>query len=123
MLRIHTKDGRTTHVDLKDENQARALLTRLKSAEYQDSIAGVSLVQRLNGTSVQYSLPRPEEFGTVFYHAEGAMPNPGTKFKGGEKIVCFVDDVRLTMLVHSEQHSVRISVKKMGRHKYNALAK
>lgn len=122
MLRIHTKDGRTTHVDLKDEEQARRLLLKFKSQQFQQTISGISLVQRHNGTSVQYTLPRPEDFGTVFYHAEDAPPNPNTKFKGGEKIVCFVDDVRLTLLVHNEQHSIRIAVKKMGKHTFNPLS-
>lgn len=122
MLRIHTKNGRTAHIDLKDEAQARAWLSQRKSETFQDSIAGVSLVQRYNGTTVQYSLPRPEDFDAVFYHAEYAPPNENTRFKGGERVVCFIGDVRLTMLVHNEQHSVRIALKRMGKHMYNPMA-
>lgn len=122
MLRIHTKDGLTTHVDLKNEEQAKEWLSRRKSHDFQTDIAGVSLVQRFNGTTVQYSLPRPEDFDQIFYHAEDVPPSISTRFKGGERVVCFVDDVRVTMLVHRKQHSVRIALKKMGKHTYNPMS-
>ncbi len=75
------------------------------------------------GKSAQFSLARPSGFDDVFCHVEYVAPNPSERSKGGQKIVCHLgdDNVRLTMFVHNEQPSVRVSLMKTGKQTYNPL--
>lgn len=146
MLKIHTSDGMTSHIDLSDEQQARDWLKRLRDQDFQRAITGATIIQKThgrfkcpkctstgrfqcpkcgrldneyNGQSVQYSLARPEGFQQIFYLAEGIEPDEQARIKGGEKITCFVDDIRVTVMVHRSQPSVRIALLKTGKQRYN----
>ena len=147
MFKIHTSDGLTVRVDLDNEEQAQEWLKRLKDPNFQDTITGISVVQRCGGkfrcptcgkaarltcttcglppqeiicgTGVQYSLSRPTGFGKANYLVERMEPNANGKIRGGEKVTCFVGDVRLTMMIHAAQPSTRISLLKIGEQRYN----
>lgn len=149
MLKIHTRDGATTNLDLKDENQAKEWLRRIKQTAFQESVTGITILQKCSGKfrcpqcnrsrrlvcsycgrredraccdkSIQYSLPRPDGFGQIFYHAEDILPEPMKHIRGGEKITCFVDDIRATLMVHREQPAARVSLLKTGKQRYNPL--
>jgi hypothetical protein len=150
VFKIHTKDGETIRVDLQDEDQARELLQRLKSNQFQEQITGIAILQKCTGRfkcptckrskklvcahcgrreplalcdkNVQYTLSRPEGFDQFYYHVEDMERDDLEGLKGAEKITCFVDDVRITMVVHREQPSTRIALLKTGRQRYNPLA-
>lgn len=150
MLKIHTSDGLTSRVDLADEAQAKEWLQRLRDPAFQQSITGATIVQKTagrykcpkcgkpgrfecsdcgrleqeyNGSAVQYSLARPEGFVQIFYWPEAILPNEESKVKGGEKVTCFVDDIRITVMVHRSQPSVRISLLKTGKQRYNPFTR
>lgn len=133
MLRVHTADGRTVSIDLRDEEQAQEFLRDLKDSDYQEQIRALTLLQyadakckRCDDTvrwkGLQHTVSRPEGFGRVFFHVEDVQPDPENRIKGGEKIICFADEVRITTMAHRENPAVRFSLKKMGRHRYNPLA-
>ncbi len=151
MLKIHTNDGKTHRVDLADEHQAREWLARLKRRDFQESITGISVIQDCQGrlrcpnckraghlfcrgcdtavpsesytrTGVQYSLSRPDGYGPAFYTAEHIEAAPDSKVRGGERINCFIGDSRVTMMVHKGQPSVRITLLKTGKQRYNPFS-
>ena len=133
MLKIHTADGQTHPVDLRDAQQARAWLERLARDDFQATIHGVSLVERhcvrskcaaCGETSgreigVQYSVTRPDGVRRVFVHAE-AVEEQG-RIKGGERVTLFVDDMRLTLMAHASQPASRVTIARVGKQTFNAL--
>lgn len=118
MLRIHSKDGSTSHLDLTDEAQAKAWLERLRDPSVQQKITGATLVGK-NATPIQCSLVRPEGFSQVFYWPE--LLEPDGSMKGGEKITCFADDVRVTIMLHRAQAALRVSILKTGKQRFNPV--
>ncbi len=135
MLKIHTRDGQTHRIDLKDADQAGEWLPRLARADFQKTITGLSLVERHASsgrcqacgqkcacdTGVQYSVSRPDAFREIFFHVEAIEANG--KVKGGERVTIFADDVRLVLMAHASQPSTRVSIAKVGKHRFNALAR
>ena len=118
MLKIHSKDGSTNNLDLADEEQAKLWLERLRNPEVQAKITGATLVGR-NASPVQCSLIRPEGFTQVFYWPE--LLEPDGAMKGGEKITCFADDVRITIMLHRAQPALRVSILKTGKQRFNPV--
>lgn len=141
MLKIHTKDGKTNLLDLKNIEQARDWLDKLKDPEFQKFITGMTLEQKCQsrfrcdnckspvlicsecgfvheqarcGSGAQYSLPRPNGFNRIFCQAEYIKPNKEKKIHGGEKIVCFCDDIQIGVMSHREQKAIRVSLAKPG---------
>ena len=132
MLKVHTSDGQTRCVDLRNDEQAQELLTKLKDPNFQAEIRGITVVQNISAKcskcdeqirwkGFQHTLSPPEGFGKVFFHVENLEPNLENKIKGGEKVVCFVDDVRVTLMAHKANPAVRFSLRKMGHQRYNPL--
>lgn len=148
MFKIHTCDGLTTRLDLDDEEQAAEWISRLKDANYQKKITGVSIVKKCQGkfrcptcgkkvqhvecynckqsldealcsTGTQYSLSRPEGSEAVFYLLENVKPDLDAKLRGGERLTCFSDGVKLSMMVHVCQSAARITLSKTGKQRYN----
>lgn len=131
MLRIHTADGKTLAVDLADERQAREWLPRLARADYQRSISGVTLVEEHSARAscpecgarcagllgVQYSVTRPQDFRQIAVDAE--LVEQSGRIRGGERLTVFADDVRMTIMAHAGQPSVRVLLSKFGRRKFN----
>jgi hypothetical protein len=114
VLWVHTVDGRTESIDLGDEEYARIWMERLRDPAFRDLISGLSVSH--NG--VTYSLPRPHNFRQVALTAE-AVPVEGRN-KGGERLLCYADEVRLAVMVHREQQAaVRISLSKPGRRRFD----
>jgi hypothetical protein len=74
------------------------------------------------GVGSQYSLPRPEGFSKVNYHIEQYSHTTGDGMKEGEKVICFADDVRATLVVHHSQPAIRVSILKIGKQRYNPFA-
>jgi hypothetical protein len=120
VIRVHTSDGLTTKLDLWDEAQAQDFLRRTASPAYQASITAITAYQRANGREdIQASLARPQGFSDVRFEVEGVEPDAEQRIKGGERIVCYADDVRVTIMLHKEQAALRVSVLKAGRQRYN----
>lgn len=148
MLKIHTSDGKTHRVDLADGEQAKEWLSRLGRRDFQQSITGISVVQDCLGrlrcpnckraghlhcgacnrsvpsdshtkTGVQYSLSRPDGYGDVFYSIEHIEAAEDSKVRGGERITCFAGDSRATMMIHKGQPSVRVTLLRTGKQRYN----
>jgi len=131
LIKIHTSDGDTIRIDLGDESQAREWLARLKSHSFQSSIRGISIVEshgvrskcrscgaKITGDlGVQYSVSRPEAFRSVEYDIEH-VPETG-KLKGGERVVVYADDVRISTMVHRSQPAAKVTATKVGKRKFN----
>lgn len=150
MYRIQTNDGLSTRLDLQDEAQAREWLTRIKEPDFQEKISTIGVLQACSGKwrcpgcnrskrlvcaqcqygerkaichkTIQFVLARPVGFDRMFYHIEHLAEDSDEGMHGGERITCFVDDVRLTVTVHASQPSTRISLLKTGKQRYNPLA-
>ena len=147
MLKIHTSDGITTRLDLNDEMQAKEWLNKLKNLSFQEQITGISILQNCNGpyrcpvckskvkpscptcgqstknircnTGVQYSVSKPKGFHRCFYQVEHLDFDPSEGLRGGERIICFADDVRISLMVHASAPSTRVNLVKTGRQRYN----
>jgi hypothetical protein len=151
MLKIHTADGKTHRLDIQDREQAKALLGMMKQRDFQATITGVSIVGEAGSrircpscdragrlvcqgcgapvanearttTGVQYSLSKPDGYqGPVYYTVEEVASDPAAHVRGGERVTCFAGDSRIQMMVHRGQPSVRITLVKTGRQRYNPL--
>jgi len=135
VLKLHTSDGQTVRIDLDDEDQARYWLARLGHSDVQRTITGISLVEHHDARArcascgskcscplgVQYSVTRPQDFSRVYFHVERVAPRG--KVRGGERVVLFVDDVRLTVMAHASQPSARVVLSKVGRQRFNPFSK
>jgi hypothetical protein len=102
---------------LDNDGQADEWLGMVRDRTFQDQIRALTIQH--NG--VQYSLPTPPGFGRVFLFAEQLKPNGAQRFKGGERIVCQADDVRVTLMVHEAQRAARMSLSKIGTQCYNPI--
>ncbi len=151
MLKIHTNDGKTHRIDLADEQQAKEVLSKMRQRSFQATITGISIVGdaqsriRCEGChragmlvcqgcgapmasdaktsiGVQYSLSKPDGYQGPVYWAAEEVPNvPEAHVRGGERVTCFVGDARVQMMVHRGQPSVRMTVVRTGRQRYNPL--
>jgi hypothetical protein len=110
MLKVHLTTGETLEVDLDDEDQARVWIGRFSDPRYQSQITGLTVVNR----GVQYSLPRPVGFRDSALSAEPILMG-----KGGQRVFCFADDVRVTLNVHNGQRAARVQLAKPGKRKFN----
>jgi len=131
VLKIHTSDGRTQSVDLADAAQAREWLGRLAREGVQGAITGVTLTEKhaasgrcpacgVRGShplGVQFSISRPQDFGIVSLAAERVEQSG--RVKGGEKVLLFADDVRLSVMAHAEQPAVRVVLSKVGKRRFD----
>lgn len=148
MLKIHTKTGDTLRLDLNDENQASSILNLLQNKNFQDEITAVSILkvcdgrQRCSvcgrpiratcdrcgiesnhlkcGTSFQLSLPKPVNHKKTFYYFEKVELENN---KGGERIICFSDEIKISLMVHSGQPAAKIGIVKLGTQKFNPYLK
>ena len=131
MLRIHTADGRTATVDLSDERQARDWLGRLARADVARSVTGLTLIETHAASGkcpacaarcqlplgMQFSISRPQDFRAVSFDAEHVEPSG--RVRGGDKLVLYADDVRVSIMAHADQPAVRVVLAKVGRRRYN----
>lgn len=115
VLKVHTSDGRTSHVDLQDAEQARQLLLLLGDSQFQSTITGLTLTH----LGVQYSLPRPAGFDSITFLAEAVEAEQ--RVKGGERITCLAGDVRATVMAHREQRAARVALFRIGKQRYSPL--
>jgi hypothetical protein len=125
MIRIHTKDGVTTTIDLRDESQARSLLSSLARDDFQRSITAVTSSQTHTGsnrcascgakvfvrTANQLTVSLPVGENRVHFQAERLESD---RIKG-ERLTLFAGDVRLTAMSHSSQPSARVSMVRIGK--------
>jgi hypothetical protein len=44
---------------------------------------------------------------------------PSGRVKGGEKVLLYADDVRLSVMAHAEQPAVRVSLSKVGKRRFD----
>ena len=145
MFKVHTKDGKTTPVDMSTEEKKNEWLKRFKSREFQESITGITIVKRCGGkmkcgncgkaaatkcgncgkeqenakctTGVQFSLSRPVNMVDVFYQLE--VVEAEGRVHGGEKIICFAGDSSITLMSHAKQPASRVVLAKIGKRRYN----
>lgn len=111
MLKVHTTDGKTHKIDLKDEASAREWARRFRDPAFQATISAMSISQR----GAQYTLARPRDFREedIQFAMEGVASNG--KWDGGETVTGFFSDVRVSMLVHNSQRAARVSVTRTGK--------
>ena len=131
MLRIHTADGRTTTVDLSDERQAVDWVRRLARADVARSVTGLVLVETHAASGkcpacgvrcqqplgLQFSISRPEDFRNVSFDAEHVEPSG--RVRGGDRILVYADDIRLSVMAHAEIPAVRVIVSKTGKRRFD----
>jgi len=152
VFRINTANGDTFKLDVNDEEQAKRLLTLLKSHKFQQDISGITVLRRytrrhrcpnpeckrpaklvcpkcgeiddggvFSYMGVQYTLARPDTFDKVSFSAEGLERDDAVNMKGGERLVCFAGDVQLTIMAHAQQPAARVTLRRIGKQRYNPL--
>lgn len=149
MFKIQTKDGKTEVVDIsRDEEKAKRLIKKLREEEYQDSITGISILKPCGGktrcpickrtnllcktcgselkgstctTGAQYSFSRPGYSRKVLYVPEIIRPELDGGNKGGERIVVFVDGIKVVLMAHENQPALRVTLAKPGNIRYNPM--
>lgn len=128
MLKIHTSDGQTVCVDLRDESQAKAWLRRLEQDKFQAQISGASLVAHHEAKAtcpacgckhsakigVQYSLSRPQGHDDIRYEAERVEVGD----KHVERILVTAGDSMLSVVAHESQPSARIVMVRSGKRRF-----
>lgn len=148
MFKVNTSDGKTYCIDLNNEEQAKFWLNKLKSNNFQKEITGIIIVQdyprRIKceicnnsndiicgscGTSFsedpfiktnfQCSLSNPKNSTSNFYKLEDIKQKNGSKMHGGKKVICFSDDNIVTIMAHKNQPSIRVTLHKHGKQRYN----
>jgi len=135
MLRVHTADGRTTTVDLSDERQAADWVRRLARADVARSVTGLTLVETHAASGrcpacaerqqlplgLQFSISRPEDFRAVSFDAERVEASG--RVRGGDRLLVYADDIRLSVMAHAETPAVRVVVSKVGRRRFDPKAR
>lgn len=131
MLRIHTKDGRTRSLDLSDADEAREWLRLSGDPNFQSSVSGLTVASGHRSVSecpacgecsdgqltIQYSVSRPQDFRRIEVSAEDVPRRDGVN--GGERIVVFADDVRLTLMAHGANPAARVVLSKVGHRRFD----
>lgn len=115
MLKVHMKSGTTLSFDLEDVVEYKHWKSFAGEKENQMLITGLSIINR----GISYSLPTPNKFVNLFFMAEYIKPDTKLKIKGGEKIFCLADNIRISMMVHAGQKAARVFVENIGRMRYN----
>lgn len=117
MIKVNTDDGRTATIDLSDEAEARRWFELLKDPAYQAAIRGIVVHQH----GQAYSIGRPAGFTRVVFLAEAVQPEPERKNKGGERVTCYADGVRVTLMVHRESKAARVGLARTGELRFSPL--
>lgn len=121
MFKIHTKNGLTSEIDLKDNNVVKEWNDRFIDPAFQKTITGISFFKKCGSAfkctnckkNTQYSLSRPDGFGNISLAYEVIEPNKESKIKGGNKIICIADDVKITFMIHGDQQAANVSITKV----------
>lgn len=119
MLHVYTSDGLTISIDLNDSEQTREWIEKMKSPAFTEKITGISIMDR----GVMYSFTKPQGFRRVGFEIEKVETDLEKRVKGGERLVCYADDVRITLMVHAGQRAVRVSMTKIGKRRFDPLAR
>jgi hypothetical protein len=110
MLKVHMSDGLTADVNLDDEAQFKEWANKFADPIFQASVTGLTITQK----GVQYSLPKPQGFQEATLTAE-----PVSIGKGGERIVCLSDNMKIQLMVHSGQRAARVAIKHRWKQVFN----
>lgn len=131
-MKIHTADGQTHSIDLGDGEGARVWLRQFARADFQRSITGISLLARhaAHGKcrgcgsrvvlpfGVQYAVARPEDCRAVNFRVEGVDAGGG-----GERLILFADELRLTVMAHAGRASARVAISKPGLQRFDPFSR
>lgn len=112
MFKLHTSDGRTVAVDMSDSEQAREWLPKL--ARDEAHLTGVTMMAE---HGYQVNVVRPHGFDHDETRIEH-VPSEGRN-RGGERVIVFAGDVRLTVMSHAEHPAIRISLARIGKMRFN----
>lgn len=115
MLKIHTSDGLTSDIDFEDPEQTGKWLSKLKNDNFQKTITGVTILYK----GVSCSLPKPVGFKRYFFNVEEVKKDPKRKIKGGTRIICQADEIKVTIMVHAQQRAIRVALLKTGKQRFN----
>ncbi len=119
MLHVHTSDGLTIAIDFDDVDQTREWIEKMKNPAFVERITGISISDR----GVMYSFTKPLGFRKIGFEIEKVEADQERKIKGGERLVCYADDVRITLMVHAAQRAVRVSMIKIGKRRFDPSAR
>ena len=112
MLKVNLKNGSTLTRDLFDETDQE------RWRELANGNGGASIrALGIHDQGVMYALPFPVRFRRIQFDAEGIRQNERPV---AEKVLCYADDIRITMTVYKKTRMSRIDVDKVGRLAYRA---
>jgi hypothetical protein len=116
VLRVNLQDGSTVSVDLERDMER---WSKLKAdPAFQRSIRGALIV--IDGC--QHTMPLPVGFnGPVVYDAELVRDTKRGGAIVAERVVCYVDCVRITLTVYVSSLVMRVDVARVGRLRHTEL--
>ncbi len=119
MIKVNLADGRTLSFDLNDDFDLMDWRKRVLDHRFQKQIRGLGIVYNTQW----YALPLPKNFNTIRYDADLIINHKAledSKRKVGERIICQLDEIRLTLLVYygNRPKMARIDAIRIGKQRY-----
>jgi len=120
MIKVNVKNGDTLTFDLTDSVQKGKWDALCTDYSFQQQITGMGIIYN----SQLYTLPSPKKFSRRVYFAEIIKHRKNDEYVG-ERIICQVDDVQISVLVYfgKRPRMSRVDVIKIGRLRHSSLVK
>lgn len=121
MIKVNVRNGKTLSFDLKNNNDKRKWDEVYSDSKFQKSITGIGILYN----SQWYTLPLPKNFRSAMFYAEIVTHRKNINELVGEKIICHVDDIQISLLVYYgiTPKMCRIDVIKIGKLRYTLAIK
>ena len=107
MLKVNLQNGKTETLDLFDAND-RARWRQIVGGNGNAGIRALGIHDK----GVMYALPFPIRFRKTIFDAEGILADGEPV---AERVLCYADDIRVTLTVYKRTRMSRVDVDKIGR--------
>ena len=113
MLRVNLANGRTMSFNLDDSDDHKRWINCCSKPDFQNSIRGVII--RHDGKD--HALPVPSNFRNVSYDADLLWDKRNERV-GGERVTCYADKIRVTLVVFRRNGAVRVDMARIGKRRH-----
>lgn len=124
MIKVNMSDGKTLSFDLRKKEELDSWKQMCSSPDFQKTIRGVGIVYNTQW----YAIPVPKKFKQIHYDAEVVLnrkEKDPEKQLVGERLICQVDDVQLSLLVYygNRPKMARLDAIKIGKQRFAGVAR
>lgn len=119
MIKVNMSDGKTLSFDLRNKEELDKWKQLCSTSEFQKTIRGVGIVYNTQW----YAIPVPKKFKQINYDADIVLNQREKDLEKqvvGERLICQVDDVQITLLVYygNRPKMSRLDIVKIGKQKF-----